>query len=62
MRYVLYNMATTRLRKTFRYPTDDDDIPKDLDEEEQEKLIAKLRAENDERNEEYKVGLFASLQ
>lgn len=50
-------MAVTRLRKTFQYPadnSDDDDIPKNLDEEEQEKLIAKLRAEDDERNEEYK--------
>ncbi|CAF9910209.1 MAG: hypothetical protein ALECFALPRED_006419 [Alectoria fallacina] len=50
-------MATTRLRRTFRYPADnseDDDIPTDLDEEEQEKLIAKLRAEDDERNGEYK--------
>lgn len=26
-------MATTRLRRTFQYPVDDDDIPKDLDEE-----------------------------
>ena len=28
-----YGMAATRLRKTFHYPADDDDIPKDLDEE-----------------------------
>lgn len=28
-----YSMAATRLRRTFQYPTDDDDIPKDLDEE-----------------------------
>ena len=30
------NMAATRLRKTFQYPTDnsdDDDTPKDLDDE-----------------------------
>ena len=26
-------MAATRLRRTFKYPADDDDIPKDLDEE-----------------------------
>lgn len=26
-------MAATRLRRTFQYPADDDDIPKDLDEE-----------------------------
>ncbi|MCJ1458875.1 hypothetical protein MMC28_009249 [Mycoblastus sanguinarius] len=51
-------MAATRLRKTFHYPADDsedDDTPRDLDEEEQEKLIAKLKAEDDERNKEYKV-------
>ncbi|KAF6227732.1 hypothetical protein HO173_012062 [Letharia columbiana] len=50
-------MAATRLRETFQYPadnSDDDDTPKNLDEEEQEKLIAKLRVEDDERNEEYK--------
>lgn len=50
-------MATARLRKTFQYPTDnsdEDDTPRDLDEEEQEKLIKKLREEDDERNEEYK--------
>ena len=32
----LHNMVATRLRKTFRYPadnSDDDDVPKDLDEE-----------------------------
>ncbi|MCJ1243501.1 hypothetical protein MMC30_000698 [Trapelia coarctata] len=49
-------MATTKLRKTFKYPADDseeDDSPEALDEEEQEKLIAKMREENDERNQEY---------
>ncbi|KAI9835583.1 MAG: hypothetical protein M1819_002034 [Sarea resinae] len=56
--------AVTRLRKTFRYPTDDahfsgedddddDDIGEDLDEEEQEKLIANLRAQNQARNKFY---------
>ncbi|MCJ1255729.1 hypothetical protein MMC24_003546 [Lignoscripta atroalba] len=49
-------MASTRLRKTFHYPadtSDEDDTPRELDEEEQEKLIAKMRRENDERNEQY---------
>lgn len=37
-------MATTRLRKTFRYPTDEDsdDPVEGIDEEEQEKLIQTL--------------------
>ncbi|KAL2051593.1 hypothetical protein ABVK25_008007 [Lepraria finkii] len=50
-------MATARLRKTFNYlaeNSDDDDTPRDLDEEEQEKLIKKLREQDDERNEEFK--------
>ncbi|KAL6715082.1 hypothetical protein ACLMJK_007343 [Lecanora helva] len=75
-------MATTRLRKTFKYPTDssdEDNLPNDMDEEgrlvpgrncnfameltdmavEQEKLIQRLQAEDDERNEEYKRFFFA---
>ncbi|MCJ1238731.1 hypothetical protein MMC14_006722 [Varicellaria rhodocarpa] len=49
-------MATAKLRKTFRYPSvdsDEDETPQALDEEEQEKLIQKLRVETEERNEEY---------
>ncbi|KAI4127147.1 MAG: hypothetical protein LQ347_004717 [Umbilicaria vellea] len=49
-------MASTRVRKAFRYPadnSDEDDEPIELDEEEQEKLIAKLRYENEERNDQY---------
>lgn len=74
---VTYHMATARLRKAFHYPadnSDDDDIPKDLDEEgmldflfvgnyfllilwrtEQEKLIAKLRNDNEKGNKQFKV-------
>ncbi|MCJ1383074.1 hypothetical protein MMC17_006187 [Xylographa soralifera] len=51
-------MATTKLRKSFKFPVDNsdsDDTPEALDEEEQEKLIAKMRAENQERNDEYLV-------
>ncbi|MCJ1425938.1 hypothetical protein MMC29_003839 [Sticta canariensis] len=50
-------MAATRLRKTFRFPTDsseEDDDPEVLDEEEQDNLIGKLRKENEERNEDFK--------
>ncbi|QIW98100.1 hypothetical protein AMS68_003618 [Peltaster fructicola] len=36
-------MATARLRKVFRYPDDDEHEPGELDEEEQEKLIADLQ-------------------
>ncbi|MCJ1315164.1 hypothetical protein MMC15_000480 [Xylographa vitiligo] len=56
-------MATTKLRKTFRSRmdnSDSDDTPEALDEEEQEKLIAKMRAENQERNDEY-LRLFLAL-
>ncbi|MCJ1401739.1 hypothetical protein MMC11_004956 [Xylographa trunciseda] len=56
-------MATTKLRKSFKYPvetSDVDDSPEALDEEEQEKLIAKMRAENQERNDEY-LRLFLAL-
>ncbi|MCJ1414628.1 hypothetical protein MMC32_000955 [Xylographa parallela] len=56
-------MATTKLRKTFKYPmdnSDSDDTPEAFDEEEQEKLIAKMRAENQERNDEY-LRLFLAL-
>lgn len=49
-------MAAARLRKTFRYPTDDDDVdePEELDEEHQEKLIADLLAEDTAKNELYR--------
>ncbi|MCJ1461706.1 hypothetical protein MMC07_000304 [Pseudocyphellaria aurata] len=45
-----------RLRKIYRFPSvsHDDDDPEMLDEEEQEKLIAKLRQENEDRNDEFK--------
>ncbi|KAL9636337.1 MAG: hypothetical protein Q9164_002883 [Protoblastenia rupestris] len=57
-------MATARLRNTFRYPADnseDDDTPGDLDEEEQEKLIQKLKEEDEKRNEQYKKRLFLAI-
>ncbi|KAK4692384.1 hypothetical protein P7C71_g4811, partial [Lecanoromycetidae sp. Uapishka_2] len=50
-------MAATRLRKTFHYPadnSDEDDAPREMDEEEQEKLIKNLEKEDDERNEQWK--------
>ena len=48
-------MAAARLRRTFKYPTDDDDNePEDLDEEHQEKLIADLEAEDTAKNELYR--------
>ncbi|KAK4189981.1 hypothetical protein QBC35DRAFT_117572 [Podospora australis] len=45
--------ATARLRKTFRYPSDDEDntsLPGALDEQEQESLIASLSERNSSRN------------
>ena len=47
-------MATARLRKTFKYPSDDEDDPDELDEEHQERLIADLQAEDKARNELYR--------
>ncbi|MCJ1355128.1 MAG: hypothetical protein MMC33_005119 [Icmadophila ericetorum] len=56
-------MATTRLRKAFKYPTEDDNNEEDtaiaLDEEEQEKLIQKLRAEDEEQNDEWTRRFFS---
>ncbi|GIJ82478.1 hypothetical protein Asppvi_000986 [Aspergillus pseudoviridinutans] len=51
-------MATTRLRKAFRYPDDsgdDEQGREELDEEEQDLVIRQLQAKNDKRNSEYTV-------
>ena len=47
-------MATTRLRKTFHYPSESDSEPDELDEEHQEKLIASFQAEDAQKNELYR--------
>ncbi|TKA78175.1 hypothetical protein B0A55_03904 [Friedmanniomyces simplex] len=47
-------MATTRLRHAFKYPSEDEDEPDELDEEHQEKLIADLQAADARRNELYR--------
>ncbi|KAI9170954.1 hypothetical protein HJFPF1_00433 [Paramyrothecium foliicola] len=56
--------ATTRLRRTFQYPADDDDDadstgsqPEALDEEEQEHLIERYAAENASRNDQFRLVL-----
>ncbi|EKD12851.1 hypothetical protein MBM_09080 [Drepanopeziza brunnea f. sp. 'multigermtubi' MB_m1] len=52
--------TTARLRKTFRYPTDNDseDETQDvMDEEEQESLIQTLKEENQRRNQQYITAL-----
>ncbi|KAL9129092.1 MAG: hypothetical protein Q9217_002364 [Psora testacea] len=57
-------MAPARLRETFRYladNSDNDDIPLELDEEEQEKLIHKLREEDEKHNEQYKKRFFLAI-
>ncbi|MCJ1340221.1 hypothetical protein MMC09_005515 [Bachmanniomyces sp. S44760] len=72
-------MDSTKLRRTFHYPSEnseDDDNPREIDEEgqyirghkggssvinavvEQEKYIAKLRRENEEKNDQYERILF----
>jgi hypothetical protein len=54
--------TTTRLRRTFAYPTDDSsttNTPEALDEEEQEVLIATLSAQNAARNAQFRSLLLA---
>ncbi|KAK3314962.1 hypothetical protein B0H66DRAFT_328598 [Apodospora peruviana] len=50
--------ATTRLRKTFQYPTDESsdpgNSPEAMDEEEQETLIATLAEQNHQRNQQFR--------
>ncbi|KAL4899168.1 hypothetical protein BDW74DRAFT_119125 [Aspergillus multicolor] len=55
-------MASTRLRRTFRYPDDsgDDDDREELDEEEQESVIRLLKRQNEERDSYYSL-IFAAL-
>jgi hypothetical protein len=54
-------MATTRLRKAFRYPSesDDEDDVDELDEEHQEKLIADLQAQDAQKNDLYRKAFTA---
>lgn len=47
-------MATTRLRKTFHYPTEDDSDPDELDEQDQESLIADIQARDSNSNDFYR--------
>jgi hypothetical protein len=50
-------MATTRLRKAFKYPSEDEDSsdPEGLDEEEQEQLINQYIEADAAKTEGYKV-------
>ncbi|KAK3111419.1 hypothetical protein LTR53_013371 [Teratosphaeriaceae sp. CCFEE 6253] len=57
---------TTRIRHAFRYPSEDEDEPEELDEEHQEQLISELSAADAQRNELYRrvflaVPLLAAL-
>ncbi|OTA57270.1 hypothetical protein K449DRAFT_386571 [Hypoxylon sp. EC38] len=53
--------ATSRLRRTFAYPTDDNDAPsfpssaEVLDEQEQEDLITSLAQQNEARNSQFRL-------
>ncbi|KAL2753731.1 hypothetical protein ACRALDRAFT_1071860 [Sodiomyces alcalophilus JCM 7366] len=54
--------ASTRLRKVFRYPDEDDSsdsLPEAIDEQEQEALIQRLAAENTARNIQFQRLLLA---
>lgn len=54
-------MATTRLRRTFAYPTESDsDDPPDLDEEHQEALLTTLQSEDEATSALYRY-LFLAL-
>ncbi|GAB7330194.1 hypothetical protein MBLNU13_g01858t1 [Cladosporium sp. NU13] len=54
-------MATTRLRRTFAYPTDsDNDDPPDLDEEHQEQLLTTLQSQDEATSTIYRH-LFLAL-
>jgi hypothetical protein len=52
-------MATTRLRRTFAYPTDNDEPP-DLDEEHQEALLTTLQSQDEATSTLYRT-LFLAL-
>ena len=54
-------MASTRLRKAFRYPSDSDDENEvnELDEEHQERLIAELQRQDAVKNELYRKAFVA---
>ncbi|KAF2718242.1 hypothetical protein K431DRAFT_139965 [Polychaeton citri CBS 116435] len=53
-------MASSRLRKAFKYPSeDDDDSNEDLDEEHQERLIADFKAQDGQKNEQYRLAFLA---
>ncbi|KAJ9141880.1 hypothetical protein NKR23_g7502 [Pleurostoma richardsiae] len=53
--------TTARLRRTFRYPADEDspDTPEAMDEEEQEDLVRTLAAQNAARNAQFRQLLLA---
>lgn len=52
--------TSSRLRKAFRYPSDDDEsISSDLDEEHQEKLITDLQTKDDASNALYRKAFLA---
>ena len=55
-------MATTRIRKAFRYPSesDEENEPDELDEEHQERLISDLRSQDSKKNELYR-NLFLAI-
>ena len=53
-------MATTRLRRTFAYPTDSDNDPPDLDEEHQEQLLTTLQSQDEATSTLYRH-LFLAL-
>jgi len=51
-------MASTRLRKTFHYPADED-IDDDLDEEHQEQLITQLQTEDAAKSTTYRLAFLS---
>lgn len=53
-------MASSRLRKAFKYPEPSEDSPDELDEEHQESLISSLQTEDAQRSSLYR-NLFLSI-
>lgn len=52
-------MATARLRKAFRYPEEDEGLATEMDEEQQEKLIADLQEQDATKTDLYRKAFLA---
>lgn len=53
-------MATQRLRRAFRYPSEDEISPDEMDEEQQEQLITDLQTQDVARTSFYRIAFLAN--